>query len=222
MSVPKDGVDGPADNEVIPARHGRAVRLKRGQFVELTNTFGQQVVDTWAFGAVDPTERLSMEDTRSKNSSVYARAGDVLYSDRRRPMLAFVSDSSPGRHDMLLCACNQAIYVELGCEQYHRNCRDNLREALASVGIDRREAPSPLNLFMNVQVGPEGQVQRFPPASKPGDRVVLRAEIDLVVVFSSCPQDITPINGALCTPTDVHYRIIDAGPIPVVAQGEPL
>ena len=222
MSVPKDGVDGPADNQVIPARHGRAVHLKRGRFVELINIFGQQVVDTWAFGAVDPTEWLSMEDTRSKNSSVYARAGDVLYSDRRRPMLTFVSDTSPGRHDMLLCACNQAIYVELGCEQYHRNCRDNLREALASVGIDRREAPSPLHLFMNVQVGPEGQVQRFPPASKPGDRVVLRAEIDLVVVFSSCPQDITPINGALCTPTDVHYRIIDAGPIRVVAQGEPL
>jgi uncharacterized protein YcgI (DUF1989 family) len=46
--------------------------------------------------------------------------------------------------------------------------------------------------------------------------------MDLVVVFSSCPQDITPINGTLCTPTDVHYRIIDAGPVSVVAQGEPL
>jgi uncharacterized protein YcgI (DUF1989 family) len=124
---------------VIRARHGEAVLLKKGQCVELINTHGQQVVDTWAFAAADPTERLSMEDTRSKNSTVYARAGDVLYSDRRRPMLSFVSDTSPGRHDMLLCACNQAIYVELGCERYHRNCRDNLREALAAVGIDRRE-----------------------------------------------------------------------------------
>jgi uncharacterized protein YcgI (DUF1989 family) len=62
---------------------------------------------------------------------------------------------------------------------------------------------------MNVLVGPQGQVQRFPPASKPGDRVVLRAEMDLVVAFSCCPQDIKPINGEACTPTDVHYRIID-------------
>ena len=202
MSIPKEGMNGTADNGVVRARHGRAVLLKKGQFVELTNTLGQQVVDTWAFDAADPAERLSMEDTRSKNSSIYARAGDVLYSDRRRPMLTFVSDTSPGRHDMLLCACNQAIYVELGCERHHRNCRDNLREA-----------PSPLNLFMNVQVGPEGEVQRFPPASKPGDRIVLRAEMDLFVVFSSCPQDITPINGTLCTPTDVHYRIFDAGAV---------
>ena len=58
-------MNGPAGNWVIPARHGTAVRLKQGQLVELTNTFGQQVVDTWAFGAVDPTEWLSMEDTRS-------------------------------------------------------------------------------------------------------------------------------------------------------------
>jgi uncharacterized protein YcgI (DUF1989 family) len=194
--------------ELIPARHGKAIPLRRGQTIEIVNTHGNQVLDTWAFNAADASEHLSMEHTRSVNSRIYVNAGDVLYSNRRRAILRFLSDTSPGRHDTLLCACNEALYVELGCKEYHRNCEDNLAEALKTQHLQPRAVPSPLNLFMNVVASPEGEVLRSPPASGPGDTVRLRAELDLVIVFSSCPQDIKPVNGPGLVPKDAHYRIL--------------
>jgi uncharacterized protein YcgI (DUF1989 family) len=194
--------------ELIPARYGKAVLLRRGETIKVVNTHGNQVLDTWAFNAEDITENMSMEHTRSVNSRIYVNAGDVLSSCRRRPMLRFIKDTSPGRHDTLLCACNQAVYTELGVKDYHRNCQDNLFEALREFNAVPPAAPSPLNLFMNVLVGSDGAVLRRPPASRPGDSVQLQAEMDVLMVFSSCPQDITPVNGPSLIPRDAHYRII--------------
>ncbi len=47
------------------------------------------------------------------------------------------------------------------------------------------------------------------PLCKPGDYVILRAAMDCIVVLSTCPQDMIPINGAACMPTEVHFRVID-------------
>lgn len=196
------------DTGLIPARHGKAVRLLKGETIEVSNTHGNQVLDTWAFNAGDASEHMSMEHTRSVNSRIYANAGDVFATNRRQPILRFVSDTSPGRHDTLLCACNRSLYRELGAPENHRNCEDNLFEAIQELGLAPLSAPSPLNLFMNVTVGADGAVLRAPPASRPGDAVCLRAEMDLVLVFSSCPQDITPVNGAALTPREAHYRIL--------------
>ena len=123
-----------------------------------------------------------------------------------------LEDTSPGIHDTLLCACNQEIYRELGCDESHRSCESNLHEALSTVGIEVPTTPAPLNLFMNVRVAPDGAIDRRPPQSRPGDRVRLRADMHVVVVFSACPQDITPINGAECIPRDAHYEVISRIP----------
>jgi uncharacterized protein len=194
--------------ERIPARQGRAVRLAAGALIEVVNTYGSQVLDTWAFAASDPAEHMSMEHTRSVNSR-WKVGGDMAFvSSRRRPMLTLVEDTSPGIHDMLLCACSREIYRELGCTGWHANCEDNLHAALHETGVSVPFTPGPLNLFMNVPIGPDGTLDRLPPASRPGDRVVLRADMDLWLVFSACPQDVTPINGILRTPTDAHFRLV--------------
>jgi uncharacterized protein YcgI (DUF1989 family) len=194
--------------ETLPARYGRAVAVTAGQTLEVINTHGTQVVDTWAF-AQEPAEFMSMAHTRSVNSRVWPRIGEAFVSIRRRPMLRLLADTSPGVHDTLLCACNRAIYAELGCTTYHRNCEDNLHEALAATGVRIAFTPAPLNLFMNVTVAPDGAVIRGSPASRPGDRIVFRAEMDLLVVLSACPQDITPINSEERTPRDVQVRIVE-------------
>ena len=205
----------PGALRLIPARHGKAALLRRGQRVRVINRHGSQVVDTWAFADPQPDaarpEFLSMAHTRSRNSKVYPGVGDVLFSDRRRPMLTWLEDSSPGRHDTLLPACNPAIYAEHGCPPDHRSCAENLREALAELGVTPLPfTPDPLNLFMNIPLTPDGAVDRQPPVSRPGDHVLLRAEMDLVIAFSACPQDVTPINGPGCTPMDAHFAIEDA------------
>ena len=201
------------DPEVIciPAARGMAARVSAGRQIKVVNSHGTQVLDTWAFNAADLTEHMSMAHTRSFNSTIYPAAGSVLVTSRRRPILTLLEDSSPGLHDTLLCACNLEIYQELGVEDYHRNCQDNLHEALAALGLTVTDTPNPLNLFMNTPVVEGGAIDRRPPASKPGDYVLLRAEMDLVIVFSSCPQDITPINGPELTPRDAHFSILGAG-----------
>lgn len=190
----------------IAARHGAALKLGRGERLAVINPHGTQVVDTWAFALPDLAEFMAMDQTRSVNSSIFVRQGMALVSDRRRSMLTLVEDTSPGVHDTLLCACNAAIYAELGCDRAHRSCVQNLHEALAGLGIAVPFTPAPFNLFMNVPVAADGRIDRLPPAARPGDRVVLRAELDLVLVLSACPQDVTPINGALRRPTEIHYR----------------
>ena len=197
----------------IPARGGKAVFLEAGQRIRVINTHGQQVVDTWAFNRADLEEFMSMEHSRTFLSRIMARVGDSMATNRRRPILTLVEDTTvegdtAGIHDTLLAACDRYRYELLGCEGYHDNCTDNLAAALAELGLTRPETPSPWNLFMNIPVAADGSVAFVAPVSKPGDYVTLRAEMDCVVAFSACPQDVVPINGANCTPTEAHFQVL--------------
>ena len=192
----------------IPARRGKAVTLNQGQSVRVVNTHGQQVVDTWAFRRDDLTEFMSMEHSRTSLARITPSVGQSMTTNRRRPILTLVDDTSGGIHDTLLAACDRYRYELLGCEGYHDNCTDNLAAALAELGLTPPETPSPWNLFMNIPVAPDGSVSFEPPVSRPGDHLSLRAEMDCIVVFSACPQDMVPINGADCVPTEAHFQVI--------------
>ena len=197
-----------SERHTIPARRGRAARLSQGQSIKIINTHGQQVVDTWAFSTEDLTEFMSMEHIRPTLTRIFPRAGDDLVTNRRRPILHFAEDTSPGVHDTLMAACDDYRYGLLGCTEYHDNCTDNLFAALRNIGLTVPECPSPLNMWMNIPVDGEGNTEWGVPASKPGDYVVLRAEMDCVVAMSCCPQDILPVNGAACEPTGANYQIL--------------
>jgi hypothetical protein len=195
------------DRSTIPARKGKAAYLRRGEKLRLINTHGQQVVDTWAFNRDDMTEFMSMEHTHTQLSKILPTTGDVMVSNRRRPILTFLEDTSGGLHDTLVAACDRWRYEILGAKGHHDNCTDNLRAALGEFGLVLPEIPAPLNMFMNVPVR-AGAIAFEPSLSAPASYVVLRAEMDLVVAFSSCPQDIVPINGPGCTPKEAHFEIL--------------
>ena len=192
----------------IPARKGKAAFVQTGQSIKVINTHGQQVVDTWAFRRDDLTEFMSMEHSRTSLGRIIPAVGQSMVTNRRRPVLTLVEDTSGGIHDTLLAACDRYRYELLGCEGYHDNCTDNLASALSELGLTPPETPSPWNLFMNIPVAPDGAVSFDPPVSKPGDYLVLRAEMDCVVVFSACPQDMVPINGVDFVPTEAHFQVM--------------
>jgi len=193
--------------QLIPARRSVAVHVRTGQLVEVINTHGQQVVDTWAFVAGDPAEWMSMEHSRVHMGRVSPRVGDALVTSRRRAILTLVEDTSGGVHDTLLAACDRYRYELLGCTEPHDNCADNLHAALAGEGIAIGATPSPLNLFQHSAPGADGALEIAPPVATPGSHVTLRAELDALLVFSACPQDLVPTNGAGLAPTDAHYRL---------------
>ena len=192
----------------IPARRGKAVFVSQGQTVRVINTQGQQVVDTWAFNRQDLTEFMSMEHSRTALARIMPTVGQAMVTNRRRPILTLAEDTSGGIHDTLLAACDRYRYELLGCEDYHDNCTDNLAAALAELGLTPPETPSPWNLFMNIPVGADGEVSFEPPVCRAGDYLTLRAEMDCVVAFSACPQDMVPINGVDCVPTEAHFQIL--------------
>jgi uncharacterized protein YcgI (DUF1989 family) len=193
--------------EVIPARRAVAVRVRRGQRVEVVNTHGRQVVDAWAFAAGDPAEWMSMEHSRVEMGRVGPRVGDTLVTNRRRPILTLVEDTSGGVHDTLLAACDRYRYELLGAAE-HDNCTDNLHALLATQGIAIATTPGPLNLFENNAPAADGTIEIAPPVAPPGSHVALRAELDALLVLSACPQDLVPTNGADLTPKDAHYRLV--------------
>jgi len=193
----------------IPARKGKAARVRRGQLVKIISTKGQQVVDTWAFNAADLREFMSMEHSRVAIGRIIPAVGDALVTNRRRPILTLVEDTSGGIHDTLFAACDRWRYELLGCTGYHDNCTDNLAAGLALLGLTPPETPAPLNLFMNIPVVDGNRVEVRPPVSTPGSWITLRAEMDCVVAFSACPQDMVPVNGLAMRPTEAHFEIAD-------------
>lgn len=192
----------------LPARRGRAQRLTKGQSIKIVNTHGNQVVDTWCFSADDLGEFMSMEHLRPFLGRLWPQKGDPLNTNRRRAILTMVEDTSPGRHDTLIAACDVHRYAQLGCKEYHDNCTDNLRAAMRQIDLEVPEVPAPLNMWMNIPIDAHGATAWGTPLSKPGDYVVLRAEMDCIVAMSACPQDLLPINGKDCIPTEAHYQVL--------------
>ncbi|MFI2206734.1 DUF1989 domain-containing protein [Streptomyces sp. NPDC020192] len=184
----------------LAARTGTAFQVSQGGTLRVINTYGSQVVDTWAVARQEPQHGLSMAHTRAMLGRLTVKAGDELVDDRRRPILHIAEDTSPGVHDTLIPACDPVRYQQLGRKGHHDNCSDNCHRALAESGLPDllTPVPAPLNLFMNV------------PVNSDGDSVLLRALTDVVVVLPACPQDLVPVNGDLQQPRDVEVRITDA------------
>lgn len=203
--ISRDGTPELGKAYQVPARQGRAVRLKEGETITVINTHGTQVCDFWAFSSANPNEFLSWEHARAWISRVIPRPGDDLVTNRRRPIVTLEEDTSPGIHDTLMSACDLFRYTTLGCTDYHDNCSDNMRMALQAIGVMPREVPQPFNIWMNIPVKPDWSVDWLPPVSRPGDRAVMRARMDLIAVMSACPQDLIPINNL--TPLELHFEV---------------
>lgn len=202
----------PAGRATIPAGTAAAISLQQGQCLRLVNT-GEQCVRLWAF-AVNGSEYLSMEHSSSMLSKTRFHVGDSLVSSRRRPMITVTQDTSCGTHDTMLCACSAELYEQLGCEEYHANCEDNLHAALleAQVPWPRACTPAPWNLWMHVDLQESGLLALNPPAAKRGDVLALRAECPLVVVASACPQDMGDTQNfcAKVVPQDVYFDVVSS------------
>ena len=172
--------------QIVSAASAAGVRVKRGEQLHVIDLEGGQTGDLVAFSE-DGRQRQSNGRTFDYYGKIYLSAGDALWSDRSSPMLTIISDPV-GQHDFLYSACSPEMYRDqYGLSGYHANCHDNLCAALRSLGIEPEPLPTPLNVFMHVDVMPNGRLVIAPPKSRAGDALVLRAEMNLVIALSSCP-----------------------------------
>ena len=208
-AVSPDGQPDAGATYRVPPRCGVAVRVAAGRSIRVINTHGTQVCDFWALCDGAPHEFLSMAHCHTETGGIMPAVGDVMVSNRRRPMLTITSDDSPGVHDTVIASCDWPRYQVLGCTEYHDNCADNFRMALMAIGEAAVHVPDPFNLWMNIPVSPQGRISWEAPVSSAGHSIVMRAETDIIAVMSACPQDLTPVNGDGLAPTELHFRIED-------------
>ncbi|TMD04031.1 MAG: urea carboxylase-associated family protein [Chloroflexi bacterium] len=192
---------------VVPAKEGRGIRLKPGTRFRCVDLEGRQCGDLFAFCADDVSEYASAEHTRVFNSRLFPQIGEPFVTNRRRPILTFLEDASPGKHDMLMAACDTTRYQLLGVKGWHPSCQENMQKVMAGLGHDQVEVPQPINVFMDIPVGDDGHLGWPPGGSEPGDSITLRTELDCYVVLTACAQDILPINDY--NPTSLAIDVLD-------------
>ena len=184
---------GPTPSSVIvPGGFGRAFRARKGDYMIVVDLQGGQCADLWVLDVDDLDHYMSPPHTMVEIGSLQPRVGDPLMTNRRVPIMTLAADDV-GQHDMLYPACDKQRYERYFGVTDHRNCHDNFLEAMEAYDWGSRIVPNPpLNLFMNTRVEPDGSVVAGDLFSEAGDRVVFRAEIDVVGVVSACPMDLTP------------------------------
>lgn len=171
----------------IPPRSGTAFELAKGASLTVIDPEGSQVSDLLAYNAQDVREVISNGRTFDYEETLHLSTGNRLWSNRSNPMLSIVEDTVR-RHDFLLTPCSTATFEHFYPDKpVHRGCFGNLAEALEPYGIGPDDIPTAFNVFMNVPVDSEsGLIAVKPPVSKAGDRIVLRAEMDLIIGLTAC------------------------------------
>ncbi|APQ10335.1 urea carboxylase [Pseudomonas oryzihabitans] len=190
---------------VLPAGAPYLKEIKAGQTLRIHDLEGNQAVDTLFYAAANPQERYDPQRTLRRQGRVYLSTGSVLYSNLGNPLLTIVADTC-GRHDTLGGACSQesnTVRYALDRRQMH-SCRDNFLCAGGHDGrLGKRDIGANINFFMNVPVTADGGLTFEDGISGAGKYVELRAEMDVILLISNCPQLNNPCNGWNPTPAEV-------------------
>ena len=187
--------------ELVPAGAPWSFVVPAGGHLQIIDVAGNQAVDCLLYCAADTTERYSAPDTISAQGNIFLTTGTVLRSNEGRPMATIVADSC-GRHDTIGGACSkESNTLRYGHHTKHLHaCVENFLSEGAQWGLGKRDLVSNINWFMNVPVDHDGTLGIVDGISAPGLMVEVRAELDLLVLISNCPQINNPCNGFEPTP----------------------
>jgi urea carboxylase-associated protein 1 len=188
-------------DEVVRARAPWSHIVEAGQTLRIVDLDGNQAVDCVLFDAQDHAERYSAPDTIAAQRNVFLVIGTVLRSTEGRAMMT-ITGSSCARHDTIGGACSkESNALRYGFHTYAQHaCVENFVHELGRHGLGKRDLQSNINWFMNVPVDPDGSLGIVDGLSAPGLWVDVRAERDVLVVVSNCPQVNNPCNGFDPTP----------------------
>lgn len=187
---------------MIPSKSYTAFLMTRGQTLRVVDLEGKQVPDIVCFNSHDHGEVINLATTQVLNTQLELTSGAIIYSQLCNPMMTiagYSNDLSFAYGPMCSEELNRLRYGVAGTQ----NCRDNFTHALASWGFNRKDIPNAFVPFMRVELDEEGTLEIKEPTTVPGDYYDIRADMDLLVAISNCPQELNPCNGFNPTPTGV-------------------
>lgn len=198
-------------NDVLEAGEPWIHEVQTGQVFRIENLGGNQTVDALFYNTYDYTERYSVTDTILAQKNIYLTAGSRLMSNRSNTLLTIVADTC-GRHDTLGGACaSESNMVRYALDKrYMHTCRNSFLKAIGDwgCGMEKRDIVSNINFFLNAQISADGKLDFADGLSAPGKYVEMRAEMDVLVLISNCPQLNNACNAY--NPTPVRLLIWDA------------
>ena len=188
-------------DEIVPARAPWLHHVAAGQTLRIVDLEGNQAVDFLLYSAADDSERYSMQDTVAAQRNLFLRAGTVLRSNEGRAMMTIVA-TAVDYHDTIggACSCESNSLRYGHHTKAQHSCVDNFLEANLRDGRGKRDIVPNINFFMNVPVEADGALGIVDGISAAGLTVDLRAEMDVIVVVSNCPQINNPCNAFNPTP----------------------
>jgi urea carboxylase-associated protein 1 len=188
------------DERVAPNASWSAV-VRAGDVLTIVDVGGNQSGDCLLYNAADTEERYSVPDTLAWQGNAYVRTGTVLRSNLGNPLMTVVGNEID-RQDTIGGACSkESNTLRYGHHvMFHHGCRENFLSEGAKHGLGLRDLVSNLNWFMNVPVEADGALGIVDGMSAPGKRVAVRADMDVLVLVSNCPQMNNPCNDFNPTP----------------------
>jgi hypothetical protein len=190
----------------IPAGEPWLHEVGKGQYFRIVDLKGNQAADTLFYNAHDYSDRYSAQDTIREQRNIYLTTGTKLMSSGGNVLLTIVADTC-GRHDTLGGACaNESNMVRYAIEKrFMHACRNSFLKGVTEWGrgLEKRDITCNINFFMNVPVTAEGKLTFEDGISDPGKYVEMRAEMDVLVAISNCPQLNNPCNAYNPTPIQV-------------------
>ncbi len=199
--------------------------VRRGARIELTDLEGDGCISLLAFNAEFPTERLNVADTVKIQWNGYLEAGRFILSDMGRVMLSILEDEA-ATHDTFCGASNEASNArKYGAgDNYgpHPNARDRFRIAVAKYGLGRKDIHPCINLFKGVRIEEDGATTPVVGPFAPGRKLLLRAEMDMILVMVNCPHVLDPRESYSATPVMIRaWRGPVTGPADPIRTGTP-
>lgn len=184
---------------IIEACAGKAIDVRKDRLITVVDLEGGQVVDFFAEADGSPDEFLSAGVTIDCNGSLRLKRGNLIYTNLYRPMFEIVADDV-GEHNLLHPCCRREMYDFF----YHNgtghpNCLDNINASLGR----RLPIIHPVNLFMHTEIGTDGSVMVKAPLSRPGDRVQLKALMNVRLGVAACSVSESSCNNGACTPVKI-------------------
>jgi len=191
--------------KTIEKQTGTAFLLKKNQLLKVIDPKGGQVSDMVLFNAADIREKISAGKTMDFEETILITERNFLWSNRSRKLMEIMEDTN-GRNDILLAPCSpETFQIMYENPDYHPSCFENLYTNLEKFGILPDEVPTAFNIFMNVQFDNHGKLSVLPPLSKPGDYILLKPTMDLIVALTACSAEDS--NGGSFKP--IQYEIIN-------------
>ena len=192
-------------------------RIRRGMQLRLTDVKGGANVGMLFYNPENLLERYNAPDTLKAQHTFKLTAGNCLYSDMGR-IFCSITEDSLGWHETVCGNSTESSIMARFGEKSYQQARNNWNQngynaflvELAKYGLSREDMAANLNLFSKSTVDAAGNIGFDVDHSKAGDHVVLRFEMDTLVLMHTCPHPLYPAGDYPRKPVKIEFEQAEA------------